>query len=186
MLKLKQELKISNLFLWGSVGLEGKMNDERMISQTPILVLSCWLASSAASQWGSEKKKTGQVCPAQKACMEESERMLPCLFIVARGSDQGRMARNILIDRKYMFRTKIVKINQHQTIIWYSFCYARICPGEWDRETPLGFWHTNGSPNLNHMARPYNNQQKRENLKDYGLCCPGWPQSKIERKWEEG
>ena len=33
--KLKQELKISNLFLWGSVGLEGKMNDERMISQTP-------------------------------------------------------------------------------------------------------------------------------------------------------
>ena len=34
MLKLKQELKISNLFLRGSVGLEGKMNDERMISQT--------------------------------------------------------------------------------------------------------------------------------------------------------
>ena len=34
MLRLKQELKISNLFLWGSVGLEGKMNDERMISQT--------------------------------------------------------------------------------------------------------------------------------------------------------
>ena len=36
MLKSKQELKISNLFLWGSVGLEGKMNDERVISQTPI------------------------------------------------------------------------------------------------------------------------------------------------------
>ena len=35
MLKLRQELKISNLFLQGSVGLEGKMNDERMISQTP-------------------------------------------------------------------------------------------------------------------------------------------------------
>ena len=34
MLKLKQELKISNLFLQGSVGLEGKMNDERMIPQT--------------------------------------------------------------------------------------------------------------------------------------------------------
>ena len=37
MLKLKQELKISNLFLGGSVGLEGKMNDERMISQTPMV-----------------------------------------------------------------------------------------------------------------------------------------------------
>ena len=35
MLKIKKELKISNLFLWGSIGLEGKMNDERMISQTP-------------------------------------------------------------------------------------------------------------------------------------------------------
>ena len=32
MLKSKQELKISNLFLRGPVGLEGKMNDERMIS----------------------------------------------------------------------------------------------------------------------------------------------------------
>ncbi len=36
-LKLKQELKLSNLFLQGSVGLEGKMNDERMISQTPMV-----------------------------------------------------------------------------------------------------------------------------------------------------
>ena len=35
MLKLKQELKISNLFLRGSVGLEGKMNDERLVSETP-------------------------------------------------------------------------------------------------------------------------------------------------------
>ena len=31
-----QELKISDLFLRGSVGLEGKMNDERMIFQTPM------------------------------------------------------------------------------------------------------------------------------------------------------
>ena len=35
MLRLKQGSKISNLFLRGSIGLEGKMNDERMISQTP-------------------------------------------------------------------------------------------------------------------------------------------------------
>ena len=37
MLKPKQELKISNLFPRGPVGLEGKMNDERMISQTPMI-----------------------------------------------------------------------------------------------------------------------------------------------------
>ena len=36
MLKSKQELKISNLFLLGSVGL-GEMNDKRMISQTPMV-----------------------------------------------------------------------------------------------------------------------------------------------------
>ena len=35
MLKSRQESKISNLFRRGSVGLEGKMNDKRMISQTP-------------------------------------------------------------------------------------------------------------------------------------------------------
>ena len=35
--KSKQELKLSNLFLGGSVGLEGKMNDERTISQTPMV-----------------------------------------------------------------------------------------------------------------------------------------------------
>ena len=37
MLKSKQELRISNLFLRGSVGLEGKKNDERMLSQTSMV-----------------------------------------------------------------------------------------------------------------------------------------------------
>ena len=31
------KVKTSNLFLQESVGLEGKMNDERMISQTPMV-----------------------------------------------------------------------------------------------------------------------------------------------------
>ena len=30
-----------------------------------------------------------------------------------------------------------------------------------DTQTPMGFWHTNGSPNLGRMTRPYNNQQKK-------------------------
>ena len=179
MLKSKQELNISNLFPRGSVGLEGKMNDEIMIAQTLMVhkldvlsswcladcsvvreekdglsrskymresqwrrvnvlshvdwsfccqeakrecALSCCLACPVASQWGSEKRKTGQVCPARKACEEAGERMLPRLFIVAQGSDPGRMAWNILIGRKYEFGTKTVKIFQRQTIIWNSFC----------------------------------------------------------------
>ena len=60
MLKLKQELKISNLFVRGSVGLEGKMNDERMISHTLMVhkldVLSSWCLTDCPkyvkkSQW---------------------------------------------------------------------------------------------------------------------------------------
>ena len=35
-------------------------------------------------------------------------------------------------------------------------------------------------------TRPYSNQQKRENLQDCGLCCPGGPQSEIERMRKEG
>ena len=30
-----------------------------------------------------------------------------------------------------------------------------------DTQTPMGFWDTNGSPNLSQTTRPYNNQQKR-------------------------
>ena len=72
-------------------------------------------------------------------------------------------------------------------------------PGKWDKETPMGFWLTNGSPNLGQMTRPYNNNQqkkskkkkkkkkeRKENLQNYGLCCPGWPQGKIKRKRKEG
>ena len=146
MRKLWQELKISNLFLRGSIGLKGKRNDERMISQTPTVhkfdevssrCLADCLKYVRESQWRrvnmvshvarkSRERKTGQVCPARKACVEESERMLPHLFIVARGSDPDRMAWNILIGRKYEVRTKTVKIFLCQTIIWNSFCFSRI------------------------------------------------------------
>ena len=34
-------------------------------------------------------------------------------------------------------------------------------PGKWDEQTPLGFWHTNGSPYLGQTARAYNDQQKK-------------------------
>ena len=42
--------------------------------------LSYWLVCPAASQWGSEKRKTGKACPARKAFVEEDERMLPRFF----------------------------------------------------------------------------------------------------------
>ena len=33
-----------------------------------------------------------------------------------------------------------------------------ISPGEWDVQTLLGFWDTNGSPNLGQMTTTYNDQ----------------------------
>ena len=63
----------------------------------------------------------------------------------------------------------------------------------------MGFWHTNGSPNLGQKTKPYNNKQKkkkkkkkrerereRENLQNCRLCCPGWSLNKTERKLKEG
>ena len=60
------------------------------------------------------------------------------------------------------------------------YAQPRICPEEWNAQTPLGFWDTNGSSNLGQTTRPSNNQQEKENLPNCGLCYPGWPQSKIE------
>ena len=55
--------------------------------------LACWLVLHAT------RKRRQRMCtlscwlafPAGKSCVEESERMLPRLFIVSRGSDPGRM-----------------------------------------------------------------------------------------------
>ena len=66
------------------------------------------------------------------------------------------------------------------------YAQPRICPGEWDAQFPQGFWDTNKSPNLGQKIRPYNNQQKRENLQNCRLCCPGWPQTTTVRKQNKG
>ena len=66
------------------------------------------------------------------------------------------------------------------------YAQLRIFSEEWNTETPLGLLLINGTPNLGQTTRLYNNQQKRENLLNYGLCYPGWPLSTIERNWKEG
>ena len=45
------------------------------------------------------------------------------------------------------------------------YAQPRIPHEEWDAQTPLEFWDTNGSPNPGQATGPYNNQQKKkENL----------------------
>ena len=46
------------------------------------------------------------------------------------------------------------------------YAQPRICPGEWDTQTPLGFWNTNEWSNLGQTTRPYNNQQKKRELSE--------------------
>ena len=57
----------------------------------------------------------------------------------------------------------------------------RICPGEWDAQTPQGFWHTSGSPNLGQTTRSYIKQKKKRELSELWISCPNGPQCKIER-----
>ena len=53
----------------------------------------------------------------------------------------------------------------------------RICSGEWDTQTPLGFWDK-----TDHLISARRPQQENQNLPNSGLCFPGGPQRKIERK----
>ena len=62
----------------------------------------------------------------------------------------------------------------------------RICPREWDAQTPLEFWDTNGSTNLGQTIRFFNNQQKEKKKKKRELAELWTLLSKIERKWKEG
>ena len=48
------------------------------------------------------------------------------------------------------------------------------CTRKWHTQTPMGLWHTSGSPNFSQKTRPYNNQQqkKEENLQNVDFAVP--------------
>ena len=52
--------------------------------------------------------------------------------------------------------------------------------------TPMGLWHTNGSPNLNHKTRPYNNQEKKRKkiCKIVDFAVPADQRIKL-KEWEK-
>ena len=51
-----------------------------------------------------------------------------------------------------------IEIRPHEQVI---YAQPRICPGEWDAQSSVGFWDTNGTPNLYHMTRLCDSQQKK-------------------------
>ena len=44
------------------------------------------------------------------------------------------------------------------------YAQPRIRPGKWDAQTNLGFWNTNGSPNLEQATRASDSQKKKERI----------------------
>ena len=46
-----------------------------------------------------------------------------------------------------------------------------ISPRKWDTQTSLGFWDTNGSPNLSQMTRPSIRQQKKREVVDFAVLA---------------
>ena len=50
---------------------------------------------------------------------------------------------------------------EQMKIIIKNNAHARICP-EWDAQTSVGFWDTDGSPNLDQTTRSRDSQQKRK------------------------
>ena len=84
-----------------------------------------------------------------------------------------------VIHREMCKKFKFDHINE-----WYMHNLAPVL----ENDTHVGLWHTHRSPNLGQKTRPYNNQQqqKKENLQNCRLCCPGWPQIRTERMWKEG
>ena len=52
-----------------------------------------------------------------------------------------------------------------EVLIWPNeqmvYTQPRIHPRKWNAQTSLGFWKTNGSPNLSQMIRPSDGQQKK-------------------------
>ena len=61
---------------------------------------------------------------------------------------------------KVIYSELCKKLKSDHTNKWYYI--PKICPGEWNAQTSLGFWDTSGPPNLRQTTRPSNNQQQQK------------------------
>ena len=143
--------KISNLFHRGSVGLEGKMNDERMISQTPIVhkldMLPSWCLADCSkymreSQWRRVNVLSHLGWSFLLLGNEERESVLYHVVwsVLLRASEEVRREgkkwlawpfmvtqaewhQSFSLGEIYKFELQRLKQFPHKIIIWNSFCY---------------------------------------------------------------
>ena len=65
-----------------------------------------------------------------------------------------------------------IEVWPYKKMVYAQF---RICPVNWDEQTLLGFWNTNGSLNLGQRTRPKNRQHQQKKKKKKKMK---------EKKWE--
>ena len=70
-----------------------------------------------------------------------------------------------------------IEVWPHEQMV---YAQLRICPWEWDTQTPLGFWDTNGWPNLDQATRSYNNQQKKRTCRIVDFAVRADPRVKLK------
>ena len=73
-----------------------------------------------------------------------------------------------------------MKFKFHHTNKWYIHNPAAIL----ENDTHKLLWDFDIQTDLLISAR--RPDLRKENLQNYRLCCPGWPQNKTERMWKEG
>ena len=74
------------------------------------------------------------------------------------------------------------KFEFHHTNKWYMHNPASVL--EYDTQTPLGFWHTERSPNFRQKTRSINNQQKKRICKIVDFAVPADHRIKL-KEWEK-
>ena len=62
-----------------------------------------------------------------------------------------------------------VQIWPHEQMVYTQ---PRIRPVKWDAQNSLGFWDTNGSPNLGQITRPRYNHKKKRTRKIVNFAVP--------------
>ena len=60
-----------------------------------------------------------------------------------------------------------------------------ISPGQWDTQTAMGFWDTNGSLNLGQTTKPYNNQLKKRTYRILNSTVPADHRVKLKESWKK-
>ena len=101
----------------------------------------------------------------------------------------GQSSHKVYSNNILYFQESMTILNAYKKKVWKLIvcttnAHPRICPGAWNTLTPMGFWYTNGSPNISQITRTYNNQQKKitSRIADFAVPADHWVKLKESKK----